>query len=54
VESVLVVAQFPQGMLYFEDVEEGFEFGSPGEDGATPDQGCYQYALRHVLSQAGF
>ena len=54
VESVLVVAQFPQGLLYFEDVEEGFEFGTPGEDGAIPNQGCHQYALRHVLFQAGF
>lgn len=54
VESVLVVAQFPQGLLYFEDVEEGFEFGNLGEDGAIPDQGCHQYALRHVLSQAGY
>jgi hypothetical protein len=54
VESVLVVAMFPQGLLYFDDVEEGFEFGNLGEDGAIPDQGCHQYALRHVLSQAGF
>jgi hypothetical protein len=54
VESVLLVAMFTQGLLYFEDVEEGFEFGNLGEDGAIPDQGCHQYALRHVLSQAGF
>lgn len=51
-ESVLLVAMFPQGLLYFEGVEEGFEFGNLGEDGANPDQGCHQYALRHVLFQA--
>lgn len=53
VESVLVVARFPQGQLYFEDVEEGFEFGNLGEDGAISDQGCRQNALQHVLSQPG-
>jgi hypothetical protein len=53
VESVLVVAEFPQGLLYYEDVEEGFEFGVLGEDGAIPSQGCNQYELKHVLPQAG-
>jgi hypothetical protein len=53
VESVLVVAQFPQGLLYFEDVEEGFELGTPSEYGAIPDQGRHRYALRNVLAQAG-
>lgn len=54
VESVLVVAMFPQGLLCVEDAEEGFEFGNLGEDDAIPDQGCHPYALSHVLSEAGF
>lgn len=53
VESVLVVARLPSGLLYFEDVEEGFEIGVPGADGVLPDQGCNQLELRHVLTRAG-
>lgn len=49
IESVWVVAQLPGGLLYYEDVEEGFEVGAPGEDGVLPDRGCSQLALTHVL-----
>ena len=51
VEEVYVVAKFPFGVLYYEDVEEGFEVDLIGEDGAIPKQGCNQYELKHVLSQ---
>lgn len=53
VESVFVVAELPNGLLYYEDVEEGFEISALGADGIIPDQGCNQYELRHVLTQAG-
>jgi hypothetical protein len=53
VESVFVVAELPNGLLYFEDVEEGFEISALGADGAIADQGCNQYELCHVLAQAG-
>ena len=53
IESALVVAHLPSGLLYFEDVEEGFEVAVLGEDGALPDQGCSQFELRHVLTRAG-
>lgn len=53
VESALVVAHLPNGLIYFEDVEEGFEFAALGKDGALPDQGCSQFELRHVLTQLG-
>jgi hypothetical protein len=49
IESVWVVAHLPDGLLYYEDVEEGFEVGAPGEDGVLPDRGCSQLALTHVL-----
>lgn len=49
IESVWVVAQLPEGLLYYEDVEEGFEVGTPGEDGVLPDQGCSQLTLTHIL-----
>lgn len=53
VESVFVVAELPNGLLYFEDVEEGFDVSALGADGAIPDQSCNQYELRHVLARAG-
>ena len=52
VEEVFVVARLPGGLIYYEDVEEGFEIGNVGIDGAFPDCGCSQYELTHVLAQA--
>lgn len=42
-ESVWVVAKLPSGLLYYEDVEEGFEIGAVGTDGALIEAGCNQY-----------
>lgn len=52
-ESVWVVAKLPSGLLYYEDIEEGFERGVLGDDGALQDHGCNQYGLSHALAQAG-
>lgn len=52
-ESVLVVAELPGGLLYYEDVEEGFEVGKL-ENGVLPDAPCQQFELTHVLHQLGF
>ncbi|HEL2980661.1 TPA: hypothetical protein UMB92_003545 [Stenotrophomonas maltophilia] len=52
IEWVWVVAQLPGGLLYYEDVEEGFEVGTPGEDGVLPNRGCSQLALTHVLHRS--
>lgn len=52
-ETVFVVAALPAGIVYYEDVEEGFELGRPGADGAISHQGCNQYRLTHVLANIG-
>lgn len=52
-ESVWVAAELPSGLLYYEDVEEGFELGVLGDDGALQDHGCNQYELSHAVAQAG-
>lgn len=52
-ESVWVVAELPPGLLYYEDVEEGFELGVLGDDGALQNHGCNQYELSHALAQTG-
>jgi len=51
-ESVWVVAELPSGLLYYDDVEEGFELGILGEDGSLKDHGGNQYELSHALAQA--
>ena len=53
IESVLVVANLPYGLLYFEDVEEGFEIETPGGDGILPGAYCNQLELTHALYRAG-
>ena len=51
VEEVLVVATFGSRILYYEDVEEGFELAELDSKGQIPDQGCNQYSLEMVLHQ---
>ncbi len=52
-EQVLVVAELPSGLLYYEDVEDGFEVGRLDADGILHDHGCNQLELTHALSRAG-
>ena len=52
-EQVLVVAELPSGLLYYEDVEEGFEVGVLDANGILQDHGCNQLELTHALSRAG-
>lgn len=54
VEDVWIVAHLPMGLMYFEDVEEGFEVGVPGADGMLPDQGSQQLEISHVLFRNGY
>ena len=53
VEQVFVVAKIKEGIMYYEDVEEGFEIAHLGPDGAISEQDCNQYELKHVLTQLG-
>ena len=52
-EQVFVVADLPSGLLYYEDVEEGFEVGILDARGVIQDHGCNQLELAHALSRAG-
>jgi hypothetical protein len=51
-EQVLVVAHLPHGLLYFEDVEDGFDVGTLEPDGALHPHSFNQLDLRHVLPRA--
>ena len=51
IEKVFVVAVLPSGVVYYEDVEDGFEIQELSKDGEILNQGCNQLELSHVLSQ---
>lgn len=53
-EDVLVVAELPNGILYFGEGDEGFGLGLPDGQGRLHCQGQYALALTQVLSRAGF
>ena len=51
IENVFVVAAFANLVLYYEDIEEGFEIQELSEGGEILNQGCNQYDLHNVLVQ---
>jgi hypothetical protein len=51
-EFVVAVAAFGQAVLYWSEVEEGWELAVPSQAGTIPSRGCNQFELGHVLYQA--
>jgi len=49
VENVFVVAQIRDFVLYYEDVEDGFNISSLSGDGAIASPGYEEWELRHAL-----
>ena len=50
-EFVIAVAQFEQGVLYWSDVEEGWEVEPLTAEGTIPSRRCNQFELKHVMYQ---
>lgn len=50
-EFVVAVAAFGDKLLYWSDVEEGWELEVPSQAGTIPSRGCNQFKLGHVLYQ---
>ncbi|XSC47318.1 hypothetical protein ACF1BQ_018420 [Bradyrhizobium sp. RDT10] len=50
-EFVVAVAVLDEKLLYWSDIEEGWELAVPDGRGNIPSRGCNQYELRHVLYQ---
>ncbi|WP_334409967.1 hypothetical protein [Bradyrhizobium sp. AZCC 1721] len=50
-EFVVVVAVLDDKLLYWSDVEEGWELEVPDARGNIASRGCNQFELRHVLYQ---
>lgn len=49
IEEVFVVATLPNGAMYYDDVEEGFEVSPLRPDGSIATPGCSQLRLTHAL-----
>ena len=51
IESVYVVAKFDGKILFYEDVEEGFEITTINENSVITEYGFNQFELKHVINQ---
>ena len=51
-ESVVVVAEHAGKILYWSDVEDGWELELPTSEGGIEDRGCNQFELSHIMWQA--
>jgi hypothetical protein len=51
-EFVVAVAAFGDALLYWSEVEEGWELAVPSSAGTIPSRGCNQFELGHVLYHA--
>ena len=50
-EVVFVIAEHEGKILYWSDVEDGWEFEAPNERGGIDCRGCNQFELSHVAHQ---
>lgn len=50
VETVYIVAQKEESVIYYDDVEEGFNLSLLGPRGEIAVQGFEQWELRHALN----
>jgi hypothetical protein len=50
-ESVYVVAEHDGGVIYWSDVEDGWEYGALNQNGGIDCRGCNQFELSHVIHQ---
>ncbi len=48
-ENVVVVAEYQGKILYWSDVEEGWELEEPDAHGGIAKRGCNQFELGHVM-----
>jgi hypothetical protein len=49
-EDVFIVAESEGKLIYYDDIEEGFEVGAPDSDGVLRHVGTGQFELCHALA----
>ena len=50
-ETVLVVAEYEGRIIYWSDIEEGWECELPNKSGGIDNRGCNQFELLHIVRQ---
>jgi hypothetical protein len=50
-EFVFVVAQYQGKVLYYSDVEDGWELEALNNNGGITERGCNQFRLSHIMCQ---
>jgi len=50
-EHVFVIAKYKNMVMFYEDVEEGFEMTIPDKDGVISSYYSNQFELKHVINQ---
>jgi hypothetical protein len=50
-ETVIAVAKYEDKVIYWSDVEEGWELDSLTENGGIWERGSNQYELSHIMCQ---
>lgn len=50
-EYVYVVAEYQGKVLYWSDIEEGWELEALDSSGGIAQRGCNQFELKHIVSQ---
>jgi hypothetical protein len=50
-ETVVVIAEIDGDILYYSDVEDGWELESPSQSGGVAFRGCNQFELGHLAHQ---
>ena len=51
IENVFVIAEFEDKIIFYEDVEEGFEITDKSIDGTIRYKYSNQYTLKHIINQ---
>lgn len=51
IENVYIVARQEQRIIFYEDVDEGFEIAKLNSQGVIDEYGANQFTIQHVINQ---
>jgi hypothetical protein len=51
IEEVFIVAKLGELIVFFEDVEEGFEISELNDEGVITEYGASQFTIQHITNQ---
>lgn len=51
IEEVFIVAKFGNAVIFYEDIEGGFEVSKPNNQGIIAEYGTNQFTIQHIINQ---